>query len=577
MGDCGVESKFYQNYKRLFFMGIGAFLIFTTLALASYHLLLGIFGFFLTLGGMFGLRYLDKMQERAREREIREEILGIEEEKGVPAPRPGTGIVLALFQVDDYDEVFQGLAEERRPFLVAKVDKFLREWAHSRKVYLRKEKRDRYLVLLPEQELADLEEKDFPLLNQIREVNAGNVLPVTLSIGVGKGGENGDSALSGRLAQQALELALARGGDQAVVKSPVYTWFYGGRTEVVGKRIEVQARVTADRLGNLFQKFGQVVIMSHAGIDFDALGAALGLAEAALSFGCKVRIVVDHPGGTIEKLLSAVTQKYPDLLGEGKEIGATVGPHTLLLLVDVSAPEMVAYPPLLTRAGFIGVIDHHRWGEEFFPRPNLVYVEPAASSACELVAELTGHLSREINFSSLTATALLAGLAVDTRKFTFSISARTLRVAAFLREAGADPAVMGTLFQYSLPNLLYQAEILKKLRIVYDRYAFAYHDQEAPEAQGAAALAAETLLEVEGVVASFVLYPISGGVAVSARSAGDLNVHRLMEMLGGGGHFAAAGTFLAGEGLDEVWNRLISLLERGEREGRETCLPNRQG
>ncbi|MDH7577354.1 MAG: DHH family phosphoesterase [Bacillota bacterium] len=555
-----MESKFYRNYKRLFFIGVAVLLAFTSLALASYYLLLGIFGFLLTMGGMFGLAYLDKKEEAAREKEIVEEI-GRREEEGLPAsPPPEAGLALAVLQVDDYDEVFQGLAEEQRPLLVAEVDKLLREWARGLRAHLRKDGRDRYLMLLPAKELASLEESGFPILDQIRKIKTGNTLPVTLSIGAGKGG-GGDPAVLGQLAQQALDLALARGGDQAVVKDPDHTWFYGGRTEAVGKRTQVRARVAATELVNLFRNCNSVVVMGHAGIDFDVLGAALGLAEAARHFGKQARVVVDHPGGTIEKLLDAVAGKHPGLLGEGKEIGERVGSDTLLLLVDVHRPEMVAYPPLLNRAGSIGVIDHHRRGEEFLERASLAYLEPAASSASELVGELIRYLPEEVALSPLTATALLAGLVVDTKQFTFATSPRTFHIAARLREAGADPAVIRTLFKASLPALLYRAQLLQNVEILEGRYALTGHEQEFPEAQVAAARAAETLLEVEGVAASFVLYPAPGGVAISARSAGDVNVHRFMERLGGGGHFTVAGAYLEGSDLAAARSRLVEVLK----------------
>ncbi len=555
-----MESKFYRNYKRLFFIGMGVLLTFTCLALASYSLMLGLFGFFLTLGGMVGLVYLDKREEAARERELEEEIMQRGEEAFPAPPSPEPGFALALLQVDDYDEVFQGMPEEQRPLLVVEVDKFLREWARRRRVYLRKDGRDRYLVLLPAEELKHLEENEFAFLDEIREIRLGNTLPVTFSVGAGKGGE-GDPAALGQLAHEALDLALARGGDQVVVKDPNHTWFYGGKTEAVGKRTQVRSRVAATELGTLFQQCSLVVIMGHAGIDFDVLGAALGLAEAARQYGKKARIVTDHPGGAIEKLLAAVEEKYPGLLGGGKEIAEKVGSHTLLLLVDVHRSGMAAHPPLLHRAGYIGVIDHHRRGEDFPERTNLTYLEPAASSACELVGELLRYLPEEAAVSPLTATALLAGLVVDTKNFTLMTGPRTFRIAALLRDAGADPAVIRSLFQSSLPALLYRAQLLQNVEIVEGEYALAACAREFPEAQAAAAHAADTLLEIEGVTASFVLYPVPGGTALSARSAGGVNVHRLMEMLGGGGHFTVAGAYLEGSDLAAARARLVEILK----------------
>ena len=233
------------------------------------------------------------------------------------APVPASGLItLALLQVDDYDEVFQGLTDEQRPLLVAAVDKYLREWAAGLRAYLRKDDRDRYLALIPAEEQDKLEDTGFPIIDQIRQVSVGRHLPVTMSIGAvrvqrpanapravaGRGGER-EPALLGRLAQEALDLALERGGDQAVVKSLDHTWFYGGRSKSVVKRSQVQSRVTATELHRLFEMCNNVVIMGHKDIDFDVLGAAFALAEAARHYGRKVNIAVDYPGGTVERLL----------------------------------------------------------------------------------------------------------------------------------------------------------------------------------------------------------------------------------------------------------------------------------
>ena len=385
-------------------------------------------------------------------------------------------------------------------------------------------------------------------------------LPVTLSIGAGKGGGEREPALLGRFAQEALNLALERGGDQVVVKDPDHTWFYGGHTEAVGKRSQVRSRVTATELDRLFGLCNNVVIMGHKGIDFDVLGAAFALAEAARHYGKKVHIAVDHPGGAVERLLNVIALREPDLLGDGKELAGSVSSQTLLLVVDVHRPSLVAYPPLLTRAGYIGVIDHHRRSEEFLDRANINYLVPSASSTSELATELIRYLPGNINISPLAATALLAGLIVDTKKFSFATSASTFRNAAWLRETGADPAVVQSLFTDSLEVMLYRARLLQSVEIVRDRYALAMDEQVFPEAQVAASRAADTLLEVDQVEASFALYPTGDGVGISARSRGLVNVQRVMEQIGGGGHFAVAGARLSGVDLAEVRRRLLEIL-----------------
>ena len=567
-------STFYRKYKRMLFIGLGVLIALNSLSLGlTKNLNLGLFAIFIALLGMGGLAYFDQKEGEAVAEEIRTDI-----EAGLPAPSggavsaPASGhphgavpdsarLTLSLLQVDDYDEVFQGLSDEKRPLLVAAVDKYLREWAAGLKAYLRKDGRDRYLVLIPAEELDRLEETSFPVIDQIRQVSAGSHLPVTLSVGVGKGGGEKDPALLGRLAQEALDLALERGGDQVVVKSPEHTWFYGGRTEAVGKRSQVRYRVTATELHRLFELCNNVVIMGHRGIDFDVLGAAFAMAEAARHYGKKVHIVVDHPGGAVERLLDVIAQREPELLGNGKEIANSVSSQTLLLLVDVHRPSLVAYQPLLSRAGYIGVIDHHRRSEEFLERANIIYLVPSASSASELAAELVRYLPGHVGISPLAATALLAGLIVDTKKFSFATSANTFRNAAWLREAGADPAVIQSLFTDSMEVMLYRAHLMQSVEIVHGRFALTMDEQVFPEAQIAASRAADTLLEVDQVEASFALYPTREGVGISARSRGLVNVQRIMEQIGGGGHFTVAGAQLAGADLQEVRRQLLGLLD----------------
>ncbi|MGB9792330.1 MAG: DHH family phosphoesterase [Thermacetogeniaceae bacterium] len=562
-----MNSTFYRRYKQRFFIGTGALLAIICSALAlssrlSDTLMLAVFGFLLASMAMAGLAYVDKKEIEAREREARERLPGASEAAQPVAVPSGRRLALALIQIDDYDEVFQEVPEEKRPLLVGAVDKFLRDWAAGGRVYIRKDGRDRYLALIPEDVLADLEGSDFAVFEQLKRVKVGEHLPVTMSIGIGKGVPENDPARLGQLASQALELALARGGDQIVVKSPEHTWFYGGRSEAIVRRSQVRARIAATELDRLFKLCRSVVIMGHKGMDFDSFGAAVGLAEAAARYGKGVRVVVDHPGGAIERMYELVRQKSPGLLAEGSEVEEGVTSQTLLLLVDVHRSQMVPQPSLITRAGYIGVIDHHRRGEEFLERTNLVFIDPAASSACEMVTELLRYLPGEFHPSSLAATALLAGIVVDTKKFTFSTTARTYRAAALLRDAGARQGLIRSLFTDSLEAMRYRAELLQRAEIFLGKYAVAGSEERFPEAHVAASRAADTLLEVEGVAASFVFYPVDGGVGISARSNGSVNVHRIMEKMGGGGHFTVAGAKLQGMSMDAARARLLEILER---------------
>lgn len=501
-----MESSFYQNYKRKFFIGLGALLALTCLALAKYNTFLGVFGFVTLLAGLFAFNYVDKHERIARERELREEFqsMGIEEQ--LEEEKPDFGLALAFLQIDDYDEVFQGLAGEH--------------------------------------------------------------VPVTMSIGAAKGVEAGNSVMLGRLAQQALELSLERGGDQAVVKSAEHTWFYGGDTEVVGKRSKVRVRVAAAELSRLIKQVNNVVITGHSGMDFDVLGAAMGCAEIVRHYDKKVQILVDHPGGAVDKLADLINERVPGLICTKDSPEIEVSSQTLLLLVDVHRPQMLVEPSLLKRAGYIGVIDHHRRGEEFPERCNLSYIMPGASSTSEMVGELA-HYFNDARFSSLAATALLIGIIVDTKRFAFSTSGRTFRIAAQLKEAGADQRLITEMFTDSLEVMLYRARILENAELVFQRFAVAGHDEPMGEARIAASRAADTMLEIAGAAASFAFYPIDGGVGVSARSAGGINVQRIMEKIGGGGHFSVAAAQLKDVTMKDARSRLLEILEDVQEEGEQ--------
>ena len=309
-----VEAKFFQTYKRRFFIGLGVLLAFTCLALAYYNRLLGIGGLVTSLTGFYAFYYVDKQERSARERELREELLAVEREMPPEELPAASDLSLVFLQVDDYDEVFHGLPEDQRPLLVAAVDKLMREWAASAKAYLHKNSRDRYSMLMPTDELESQESKNFPILDEIRKIDYGNRVPVTLSFGAAKGVDPQEPAKQRELAQQALELALERGGDQAVVKSTEHTWFYGGHTEVVGKRSQVRVRVTATELARLINLAKNAVIMGHCRMDFDVLGAAVGWAEIVRHNGKKVRIVADNQGSAVDKLINRINEHYPGLV-----------------------------------------------------------------------------------------------------------------------------------------------------------------------------------------------------------------------------------------------------------------------
>ncbi|NPV26762.1 MAG: hypothetical protein HPY81_04735 [Firmicutes bacterium] len=474
--------------------------------------------------------------------------------------------IIGFLQLDNLAEVLANLEEDQKPVLIAAVDRLLSEWTLQLEGYLRKFAEDRYLVIMSAQSLRDCQKNRFEILDRLREINLGNKMPVTLSIGLGAGEETAVDLA--RLAQSALDIALGRGGDQVVIKTPERVWFYGGRSRGVEKRTKVKARVIAFALRDLIREAGNVVIMGHEGADLDELGAALGLAKVVSAFERPVHIVLDNLNA-LEKMVDLINknENYRGVLISGNEGLRVTKPDTLLIVVDTHRPTLLIEPRLLELAGSIVVIDHHRRSEEFIDTASLVYLEPYASSTSELVAELLQYLGEEVEITKLEATGLLAGIIMDTKNFTAHTGARTFEAASFLRRAGADPTVIQEFMRDDLDAVVRRAEIIKNTELVFDGIAVSTYDELIPQPQLTAAQAADALLNVDGVKASFVICRTSDGVAISARSQGEINVQLLMEKLGGGGHLNVAAAQLSRVDPAEARVRLMRILQENFKEG----------
>jgi c-di-AMP phosphodiesterase-like protein len=344
-----------------------------------------------------------------------------------------------------------------------------------------------------------------------------------------------------------LDLALGRGGDQAVLKTPKDLTYYGGKTKAPEKRTKVKARVIAQALRELIAGADKVLVMGHRHADPDSLGAGVGLVKAARDLGRPAYYVLDEVTPAVAKLHSYLLEheSYQDVFLESGAALRQVTADTLIVIVDTHKPSLVEAPRLLARMRKVVVIDHHRRAEEFIADPTLVYLESYASSTAELVAEILQYLD-EVHVTSLEATALLAGLTVDTKNFAFQTGVRTFEAAAYLRRSGADARLVQSLFQDDLASFLRRAEAIKGAEVLPGGLAVTEVDIPGPEGQLLAAQVANELLNIEEVKASFVVYPYRDGAAVSARSLGDVNVQVLMEKLGGGGHLTIAGAQLGG-------------------------------
>ncbi len=477
-------------------------------------------------------------------------------------------VFFGIMHMDNFEEAGQGLTDQNRTLLLSNVTGAITRWAEKHDICLRRLDSDKFFLILRRETLDAVIRSRFEILDEVREMTRHNPIPITLSIGVSTVGQ----ALLERAenAQGALEIALARGGDQAVVQSGERMLFFGGKMVAVEKRTRVRARVISHALGNLIRDSERVLIMGHAKPDMDAMGAAIGVLKAVRLQQRPGYIVLDDENPSIERLMEAVANhdELKDRIVSPERALQLTGPGTLLIMVDTHKPSLTIEPRLVGKVKRVVVIDHHRRGEEFVQDPVLVYLESYASSTSELVTELLQYQGSRISLDTLEATALLAGMVVDTRNFMVRAGSRTFEAASFLRRHGADLTMVQTLLKEDLRQFVKRAEIVKNTEVVYDKIAIAVAEEDERYGQVLIAQAADTLLNMQGVTASFVIGMLEDGrVAISARSQGDLNVQLVMEALGGGGHLTNAAVQLKGVSLTEARERLMETLKQLIEEG----------
>jgi len=483
--------------------------------------------------------------------------------------------VIAYIQIDNYDDVLQGLSENQRTSVLGEVNRLLAAWVTENEAVLKRYADDMYLAVFNRQQLNKCLQENFDILDKVRDIQVGNKISVTLSMGVAA--DEHSIAMLGERAQAGLDLALGRGGDQVAVHLNGKLQFYGGKAKAVEKNTRVKARIVAQALREIIGDADVVLVMGHNHEDFDSLGAAIGVAIMARHLGKYIRIVVSHPGVSLSKLKEILgdNEQYQELFVTQAEASTLITPQTILFVVDVHHPDLTAAPELLDKVNRIVVIDHHRRSEAFINNPLLVYLEPSASSTCELVTELLTYFDDYLDFNKLDATALYAGIVVDTKQFAVQSGVRTFDAAAYLRRSGADPGLVRQMFQLDFATVQARAEILQKAEMLPGGAVVAHCPPNVKNAQIVASQVADMLIDVEGVRVSFVLFNTEDGVGVSARSNGDINVHVIMEELGGGGHQTAAGAQVKKTSIEEVKRQVIELSaqyteESGQNESNST-------
>lgn len=468
--------------------------------------------------------------------------------------------VVSILMVDNYEDLMKATPEGKRSAVRAMLEEKLSQWSAGSEGMMLKYDRDRYLFVFEEKSFSDFAAKRFDVLDAVREVVAGEGVAATLSIGVGRDADSFEALFKN--ASVALEMALSRGGDQAVVKDKLNFEFYGGRSKATEKRTKVKSRVMANALAELIDEAKQVYVMGHSYADMDALGAAAGVCAIVRKRGKKCRIVIDTENNAAHPMLRRL-QALPEYQGaflSGDDAFLRVQPETLLVVVDTNRPGSVESEPLLDACNRVAVIDHHRRGSSYIDKMALNYHEPYASSASELVTELLQYLIEPGDLLKAESEALLAGIVLDTKNFTNRTGGRTFEAAAYLRRAGADTADVQRMFQSDLQSMISRYDIIRRAELYHGDIAIAALDQECDRV--IAAKAADEMLTLQGVRASFVLYRKDDGIYISARSLGEINVQVLVETLGGGGNSTTAGGQCSGMTVAEAKATLLRAIDK---------------
>ena len=478
---------------------------------------------------------------------------------------------LALLLLDNYEDAIKSLDEGVRSAMLSDISQRMSHWVEeSGGVFLRLD-RDRFLFLFEEQYLAGFKAEKFSLLDSVREVVGPAGIPATMSIGVGVDGDTFEELY--RFANLSVEMALSRGGDQAVVKNRFTFEFFGGRGKETERRTKVKSRVMASAMGELVADASCLMVMGHKAPDMDAVGAAVGVCAIARMKGVPHYIVRDSVSTPADGLYERVAglPQYEGVFLDSQEAMLRADSRSLLVVVDTNRPEQVQNQELLASCNKVAVIDHHRRAATYIEGAALNFHEPYASSACELVAELIAYLMEPTDLLPGEAQAMMAGLMLDTKNFTMRTGGRTFEAAAMLRRAGGDTGEVRRLFQTDLADAVSKYSIIQTAKLYRQDIAIAAVDRTVGRVT--AAQAADELLNIAGISASFVLYPDADGrVIVSARSIGSTNVQVIVEALGGGGNAAAAGAQIPGRTVDEVKRELNAVLgsyfgsDKGENE-----------
>ena len=477
--------------------------------------------------------------------------------------------VAALIYIDNYDEALESIEDVKRSLLTALIDRKVSQYFSNVDGLVRKIEKDKYFVVFKYKYLHQLEDDKFSILEDVKTVKVGNEMAVTLSIGVGLKGDNYNENYT--YARSAIDLALGRGGDQAVVKVNGLIHYYGGKTEQVERNTRVKARVKALALREIMEGRENVIIMGHSLSDVDSIGAGVGIYCAAKVLGKKAQIVVNDPTSSVKPLMEcfSVENGYPeDMFIDSETALNMTSRNTLVMVVDTNKPSYTECPELLRKTDYVCVFDHHRQGSEVIENPVLSYIEPYASSACEMVAEVLQYFQEGFKLEAREADCIYAGILIDTNNFMTKTGVRTFEAAAYLRRSGAEVTRVRKMIRNDMAAYKARAEVVRGAEVYRKAFAISVcptENLESPTIVGAQA--ANELLNVIGIKASFVLTEYNGKIFVSARSIDEINVQIIMERLGGGGHLNVAGAQLVDCTIESAKRIIKDTLEEMLREG----------
>jgi len=477
-------------------------------------------------------------------------------------------IAVCIAYIDNYDEVKSNTPEINRPLVLAEIDKIINTFAAAYEGLVRKYESDKYLLVIERKFLEEIQNKRFDVLDRIREIDKGNTISVTLSMGVGVNGKN--PIENYEYARAAIDIALGRGGDQVVIKDGYNLSFYGGKTKAIEKRNRVKSRVIAHALMQLIDQSDEVFVMGHKNADMDSFGAAIGIINAAKNRGKDGFIILGDINPSIRNIYNRIVKEDPEYLHyiiTPDEAQDMIYDSSLLVLVDNHKPSFTEAPELLNLTDKIVLIDHHRRGAEFIEDAVLTYLEPYASSTCELVTEILYYMQDKLKMNKYEADALLAGITVDTKNFTFQTGVRTFEAASILKRAGADTASVRQLFREDYSVFVQKAEVIKNSKIIFDKIAIGRLNIKDDNSILIAAQSANDLLNIDGIEASFVLTFVGDKIHISGRSLGNISVQLILEKLGGGGHLNSAGVQIEGKTIEEAEEMLKRAIEEYLKDG----------